>query len=265
VSANGKPSIFDGECTLFHIAAFRNAALGTTADTDINALTDGVLSVSNNHFRLVDAMSLVAAAFMSPTAIRARLDSPSLRIMGRPQILPVNVGVTPVDRGKIMELWRNPLRLPQREEIALQGTANPGTTEVAVGAIIVSPGIAQPPPGQVQWVRATSTGTATSGAWTNVALTFDSSLPSGYYSVVGSEHESANAQLHRLIFPGQVYRPGFTSRTAEGNQSPNLNYFAYLGEMGRFVNDNPFQCEVLCNGADASHVFYFGLVPVASL
>lgn len=250
---------------MFHVAAYRNAALGAVADTEIAALADSVLSISNNHFRLVDAMSLLAACFMSPTAIRARLDSPSLRILGRPQILPVNVGVLPVDRGKVMELWRNPYRLPIREEIAIQATAAPGTTEVGVGLIWVTGGVIQPPPGQVQWVRATSTTAAVAGAWTLLTYTLDASLPSGYFAVVGSEHQSANAQAHRLIFPGQVYRPGFLSRTAEGNQSPNPNYYGYFGEMGRFVNDNPFQVEVLANAADAAHVLYVGLVPVGSL
>lgn len=250
---------------MFHLCAYVKSNMGTVANTDVPALTDSVLSISNNHFRLVDPASLVGAAYLGATAIRGRLDSPTLRINGQPYILPVNVGVTPVDRGKYMDLIGTPLGLPSREEIAFQGTANPGTTELATALLWLQYSREPVSPGKVYWVRATSTTAAVSQAWTNLALTFDSALPSGYWAVVGSEHQSTNAIAHRLIFPGKVYRPGFTSRTAEGNLSPHWNYDGSFGELGRFVNDNPFQVEALVNGTDAAHVFYFGLVQVGSL
>lgn len=250
---------------MFHLAAYLKSNLGTTANTDIPALTDSVLAISNNHFRLVDPATLVAGAYLGATAIRGRLDSPTLRISGNPYILPVNVGALPVDRGKWMDLRRAGFVLPTREELAFQASAAPGTTELATGLFWLQYSNEPVAPGKVLWVRATSTTAAVSQTWTNTALVFDSALPSGYWSVVGSEHQSTNAIAHRLIFPGKVYRPGFLSRGSEGNMSPSINYDGSLGEMGRFVNDNPFQVECLVNGTDATHVFYFGLVQVGSL
>lgn len=250
---------------MWHTCAYVKSNLGTTANTDIPALTDSVLAITNNHFRLVDPATLVAGAYLGATAIRGRLDSPTLRIAGNPYILPVNVGVTPVDRGKWMDLRKAGFQLPTREEIAFQATANPGTTELATALFWLQYSVEPVSPGRVLWVRATSTTAAVSQTWTNLSLVFDSALPSGYWAVVGSEHQSSNAIAHRLIFPGKVYRPGYLSRTSEGNLSPLINYDGSLGEMGRFVNDNPFQLEALVNGTDNSHVFYFGLVQVGSL
>jgi hypothetical protein len=249
---------------MFHLAAYFKS-VDTTVNADITALTDSVLTISNNHFRLVDNMQLVGAAAMSATLIRARLDSPTLRIVGNPYILPSNTGVTPVAESRMANLYRYPYPMPPREELAMQATANPGTTENFTGLVWLSLGAVPIPPGRVQWVRITSTTAAVANAWTNIALTFETSLPSGYYSVIGSRAWSTNGQAHRLIFPGQVWRPGYLSKVAAGNQDPPPNYNGDFGELGRFVNDNPFQCEVLCNGTDNSHNLYVGLVPVGSL
>lgn len=251
--------------TNFHLSAYYNSALGTTANTDCAALADSVLTISNNHFRLTDPAQLVMAYFGSPTAIRARLDSPTLRLPGQPYILPVGAAILPGGWPSIADWRKYALNLPQREEIALQATANPGTTEKAVGIIWSQFTYAPAPAGRVQWVRGTSTAAAVADAWTNVALTLDSSLPTGYWCMIGSIHVSTNAIAHRIIFPGQVSRPGNLSLNAEGTRPYFTNFDSSLGEMGRFVNDNPFQTEVLCNSTDSTHTFYFGLVPVAGL
>lgn len=250
---------------MYHLAAYK-AAIDNTVNADVAALSDSVLSISNNHFRLVDPAQLVQAYAGSATLTRARLDSPSLRLMGNPYILPANAGVTPGDFPKIADWRRYPLHLPQREEIAMQAASAVAMgTETFFGLIWCQFTMQPIPAGRVQWVRATSTTAAVSGSWTNLALTFESALPTGTWCMVGSKHQSTNAVAHRVLFPGQLYRPGHLSCTTETRRDWFSNYDGTLGEMGRFVNDNVFQVEALVNGTDNAHVFYFGLVQVGSL
>lgn len=251
---------------MFHIAAYFTASLSTVANLDVPALSDQVLSISNNHFRLVDGMQLLGAAGMSATLQRIRLDSPTLRIQGNPYILPPNVGATPIAEGRFMDLSKYPLQLPVREEVAMQATSGIAMgNENFTGLIVLTPNITPAPPGRIFWVRATSTTTAVVNSWTTLTLTLESALPSGYFSVVGSRVQSTTGQAHRFIFPGQVWRPGNLSVVGLGNRAPDSSWNGAFGEYGRFVNDNPFQMQVLCNAADTAHEIYIGLVQVGSL
>lgn len=250
---------------MFHLAAY-TASVGQTANTDIAALTDSVLTISNGHFRLTDSMQLLAAYAQSATILRARLDSPTLRLPGNPYIRPVNVGAVPISTPRILDLSSNPIALPPREEIALQLTSGLACgTEVATGLIWVSPGYVPAPPGKIQWVRITSTTAAVAAKWTNVALTFETSLPSGYWSVVGLNYQATHAIAARLIFPGMVWRPGYLGNAALGDQPMYEAFNGAFGECGRFVNDNPFQIEVLNTTTDNAHEFYVGIVQVGGL
>lgn len=250
---------------MFHLAGyFLN--IGTIANTDVPAITDGALTISNGHFRLVDNMTLVGAAAMAATITRARLDSPTMRLPGNPYIEPVSLGLLPVNRHQIWDIAFSPYPLPTREEIALQATDGTGTTENLTGLVWLSlGGLHIIPPGRIQWVYLTSVTAAVANAWTTITTTFQTSLPSGYWSVIGSVHASATALAHRLVFPGQYWRPGFMSNALETNYAWHWNYDGTLGEMGRFVNDNPFQVQVLCNAADASHNVKVGIVQVPGL
>jgi hypothetical protein len=250
---------------MFHLAGYF-LSIANVANTDVPAIVDGVLTISNNHFRLVDNMSLVGAATIALTNIRARLDSPTMRLPGNPYIEPVSLGTLPVDRQKIWDISMQPYPLPTREEIALQATDGTGTTEPYTGLIWLSlGGLGVIPPGRIQWVYLTSVTAAVANTWTTIVTTFQTSLPSGYWCVIGSVHSSATALAHRLYFPGQVWRPGFMSNALETNKAWRWNYNGALGEMGRFVNDNPFQVQVLCNATDASHNVKIGLVQVPGM
>jgi hypothetical protein len=251
---------------MFHLAAYSLATNTNAGNVDTPAVTDSVLTISNNHFRLVDNMSLVGAAVASPTIVRARLDSPTLRIPGNPYVIPVNAAAQFVDRQKLMDWSQTPYQLPTREEIALQTTISAAGPEVTNGFIWLSlGGLNNIPPGKPQWIYLTSTTAAVANTWTTLQMTFQTSLPTGYWAVTGSVHQSATALAHRFFFPGQIYRPGFLSHTTEGFKAWRWNYNGALGEMGRFVNDNPPQINVYCTAADAAHNIYLQLVQVGSL
>src|SRR5271166_2818227 len=133
---------------MYHLASYF-LAIANVANTDVPAVTDGVLTISNGHFRLVDQMSLVGAATCAVTLIRSRLDSPTLRLPGNPYIEPGNLALLPVNRQQIMDLSKMPYPLPTREELAIQATDGTGTTEHLSSFIWLSlGGMGSVPPGR---------------------------------------------------------------------------------------------------------------------
>lgn len=250
---------------MFHTAAY-TVAVGQTANTDAPAVPDSVLVITNNHFRTTQPMDLVAAAAMSATLTRARLDSPTMRLLGNPYIVPPQVAATPTAEPRIMDLTSNPYPLPVREEIAIQATsALAMSTEQFFGLIWLRERFTPVPPGRMQWIRLTSTTAAVANVWTQIAVTFETSLPTGTFAVVALRGIGAANIAYRMILPGQIWRPGCLAGVLESNREADLFFNGSLGEYGRFVNDNPPNFEVLSTTTTAVHTIYMGIVQVGSL
>lgn len=249
---------------MYHLAAYQ-AALNTATLTAIQALTDTTLTIVNTGFRLPAQMQLLAAAAQSLTISGAELTSPSLRINGNPEVFPLGASSVALSPVEIQNFTANPFTLPAQEQIDMLMKNSAGGSEQMFGLLWVTNNNIPAPPGTVTWVKLTSTTAAVARTWTNISLTFAQALPVGFWSVVGSWHFSTTGIAHRLIFPGYVWRPGGLSGASVNNIPWRGQTESWLGEMGRFVNDNPFQCEVLCNGTDSTHTLYVGLVKVGSL
>lgn len=246
-----------------HLAAFTEA-IDSTANNDVNFLTDEYLDIINSHARLRTPMNLYAAAAMSASLNRVRIDSPSIRLVGNPFIRPIMQNVTPDPDPDLMDITRNPFKLQVGEEIALQATAAPAMTERFTGLLWLASGLTAVPAGDVYPVRWQSTTAATANAWSTLVMTLDQAIAPGDYAMVGSEHQSTNAIAHRWIVPDRPNRPGFLSTTDVANRTHKLLYQYGLGQWGRFPNTSLPQPQVLCNAADNAHVGWLYLIRLTS-
>ncbi len=249
---------------MFHVMAYRGT-VADVANTAIAFLQDDVISrnPSTNTAMLPEDMYVYAAAAMSATINRARINCPTFRLITLPQIRPVITGAAPTDFS-VMQLYLDqPLRIPANEEISIEGTSDVGAGgETMTSVLFVGPSLEPLPPGDIWTMRATSTTAATSGAWSTIAYTLSDNLPPGEYALVGSEHISTNAIAHRWIVPNQFYRPGNLSNTALSRRSNWQFTNRQMGTYGRFLNTVLPQCQVLCGGADATHTLFLQLVRV---
>lgn len=248
----------------FHLAGY-TLLIGAVADTDVPVITDDILSVQNGHYILPQNRLLLAAAAMSPTIARAKIVSPTLRQIAPPFIRPIIGAAIPPANPNVMDLTGSPAMLYANEELAIQGTAAPGTTERFTALLWLTTAVENVPIGPPTPLRFTSTGAAVANAWSSLAITFTDTIPSGLYAAVFSEHFSANAIAHRWIFSNQQDRPGFLSAAAVGSRT--YTYIPWLsnGLMGRFRSNDLPRLQVLCNAADASHEGYLWVQRIGNL
>lgn len=247
---------------MYHLAAY-TATIGPTADTDVAALSDDILTIQNSHFVLQQPMLLLAAAAMSATLLRAKLASPTLRQIANPWIRPIIGAAIPGNNANLAIYGDNPLHLPPFQELQVLATSGVAMTERFTGLVFLAD-IAEPnPAGDMYPVRATSTTAATANAWTTLSLTWQDTLPPGVYSMLFSEHQSSNGIAHRWIFPNQLYRPGLPSLSAVTQRLPYASYG--LPKMGTFRSNALPLLQVLCNGADATHEVYAWVVKTGNL
>lgn len=250
---------------MHHLAAYTEL-LGTTADTDIDALTDDILLIQNNHFVPAQDMDLLAAWGGSATLNRFRLAQPTIRQITTPYVRPTNVGVTPLSRPPVADYRRMPFRFYRNEEIQIQATSDIAMgTERFTGLVWLRVATVVPPVGAPFTLRGTSSTAAAANAWSTLTTTWQDTPKAGQYAVVGLTVFSTNAIAARLIFENQQWRPGALSVTSIGNIEHEMFHNGGLGEFGRFDAYRMPNVQVLCNGADATHVIHLDIVRVGAL
>lgn len=246
---------------LFHLAAY-TVAIGTTANTDITALTDDILPITNGHFIPPNDYDLIAACVMSPTLTRARLNSGTIRQINPTYIRPITAAAVPGTNPGVMNLRRDPFRVKGQEELALEATSGVAMTERLTGLIWLERRFEAVPVGDVYIIRASSTTAAVANAWTTIALTFETGLPAGRYAIIDSDCQSTNAIAHRFMLDNQFERPGNMSITAVANRKADILTAQMLGKYGEFSTYSLPRCQVLCNSADNAHDLYISVVKI---
>lgn len=238
-------------------------SVDNVANTALNAVSDGIITIQNNNFLPPNDMMILAAYVGSATLTRARLTSPTLRQVTQPQIRPVNVAVLPATNPNVQKFGVTGMRVKGLEELSVQVTSGVAMTENAYAVLCLldrfSPSVA----GDAITLRGTSTTAAVASTWSLLTYTLDDQLPNGTYAIVGSEVISTNAIAHRWTVDNQFFRPGGMSVTSAGNRTIDEQYDGSWGEWGRFKNTSLPRLEVLCNAADATHTIFLKVVKVA--
>lgn len=247
---------------MHHLVAYR-ASVTQNTDTDLTALTDQIMAIQNGHFLPQADMPLLFAAACSANLARARLVSPTFRGITTPFVRPVSAAANFGYPQRLVDYTEENLVARRLEELQV----NVFQTGAAAENVTVILGLLTQreaaPMGSCYTLRGTSTTAATSGAWSDISVTWADILPAGTYAVIGGEVQSSNALAHRIIFENQYFRPGGLSVTGLGNGADKLFRMGGLGTWGRF-NSNAFpNLQVLCAGADAAHEVYLDVVKVS--
>lgn len=251
----------------FHTAAFFQSTAGIVVNQQINALADQLFTIRSNRFLFSQDLQMLYMAVMAADLTNARLDSPKLRNITNPFMLPVGNAVVPGTEPRVADLQREPLTLPANEELALQVTEATvlGSNITGIFGARISD---QPiPGGSVFTLRGTAAGPAVVNTWTDIGdITFTNTLQAGQYAIVGAMVYSATGQGFRINFQGvdgQLERPGGIMGAAEDVQTHRIFRQGRLGLWGTFDNIILPRVEVLANAADAAFVIYWDLIPIS--
>lgn len=244
---------------MHHIAAYYES-IAQNAENDLAPVTDGQLSIFNNHFVAQKNTSLIGMGAASVNIQYARLITPTIRAMTSEFIRPVNQALNFGMPQRYHDLYDNPLTIKATEEIQINGIQTGAAAEVMCAFIVLDVVRTPRPAGQIITMRGTSTTAAVAGAWTTIAMTWHDVLPPGNYAVVGMTHRSANGLCARLIMDQLFWRPGAPSITAFGNDVHPRFRLGGLGVWGNFNAWAMPSVEVLAGAADAAHEVYLDIV-----
>ena len=239
-------------------------SIAQNVEVDVDALADGIVTISNNHFQPLERLKLAFACAASANVARVRVSTPSIQRYTSPFIRPLSNAVGWGVPQRVQDFRNLGFSLPALEEItvtALQTGAGAERVWVGVGAMIQD---RPAPAGPVYTLRGASTTAAVANVITPISVTWQNQLPAGQYAIVGCQVQSATGLFFRLNIQGFAYRPGGASLTTIGSDPHELFLPNGLGEWGRFSNTAMPSLEVLCNAADALHEIYLQVVPLMS-
>jgi len=247
----------------FTLVGWHESVDASTALTKIAALADPHIRVEGDNIIVPSLNQLCFTYAVGTGLIRAQLDSPSLRRLLLYDINPVDPNAEPAYTVAVQTPHRfnSPYPLDVNEPLSC-AVLNTGTQWTTV-LVWLSDGALTPVTGDFLTVRATGSTTLSPYEWTNVAITFDQTLPAGRYAVVGFRYQSTNAIAGRLVFPGYAWRPGLIGIDTDYESPITIFRNGGLGIWGEFEHNTPPTVDCLARGADTSEIFHFDLLKVA--
>lgn len=245
---------------MFTIAAWSASVAANAALTNVTpALGESHIRVVGNYLYVPSWAPNVGGAYAcGVTPVQAQLRSPSIRNIFNQNIVPMGGAVAPGSPQFILDRFSNPIPLVAAEPIEALIMAGAGAQVNTIIAWFCDGPIA-PVKGDIRTILATGSAAGVAHTWTNTILTFQDTLPSGQYQLVGIQAYSTTMQAVRALIPGQFGRPGTLGMQAQ-TDIPYVNFIdGGLGVWGTFMHDNPPTLDVLCNAADAANTMFFYL------
>lgn len=234
-----------------------------TGLTKMTALADEHVTVSGDDITVPELNRILGAAFLDPDGIAAQLQSPSLRRLVNPDVMPLWTGTNfNHTMPPYHDFKENPIELVRSEKLNAL-IDNDGNAAYGVGLVWLADGTPIPVTGQIRTLKCTMTGGATAYAWTNQALTLSQTLPAGRYGVVGMQIRPASVDqmiAARLSFVGGAWRPGIIAGVSMIDRRPEIFRNGKLGIWGEFEFDQPPTCDYLTIGATGAIQVFLDLI-----
>lgn len=255
-------TLFSGRFTVHHTIGWRLSSADTVA-TDLTPVPDTIMAIQNGHFMPQKDMFIQCAYAGAAGLNRARFISPTFRQITTPWIRPINLAIVPLDEANIADYRQNPLRIRGLEELQLEGTQTTGGAAVIVGMACISSGPLTPSPaGDIYTMRGTGTTTVTAGAWSLCPITWQDTLPTGLYAVVGANFIGTTCIAGRLVFEEQWERAGGLGQSLTSGAGPKMFDKGGMGIWGRFNANRMPAVEFLCNAADTAQEIFLDFIRI---
>lgn len=252
---------------MFHLLAFGGVKTDSTANEAAPGVVDpGWTLNAQNRYISPKRLRAFAATIMNDTITAARINAPSLRNLGLPEIYPGTVSDDPATEPLVAYFGENAPEIQATEGFGLDSSNGASTVDRVHAGLWVRDTIDPIPSGKKFTITGTSTQTLLLDAWTTGTITFGQELPFGTYGVIGMASVCNDAYLARLVFPGNTFwRPGCANGMAYSNiDFRQLFRSGVLGLWGTFISTQPPQLELIGNAAGAeTATVYLDLVAIS--
>ncbi|HVI11027.1 MAG TPA: hypothetical protein VND65_22270 [Candidatus Binatia bacterium] len=261
---------------MFHMEAFSSSLTTGTAQAfqQLNYVNVGnIIPPLNNGLNIPNQLRYLHSVFpLGVSMTMCRPQTPAFLPWPYWTLGPVNRGTTFESPPRVWDFSRNPIALNPTDELDIFAAQNSGGAETDYVAVNMSDGqLVAAPQGRMFTVHGTAAVTLNASAWTTVSWTFDQTIPSGRYAIIGGRCFAAHGKFWRII-PTEApnYRPGgHMVQTYDALDAHGQRGWDYLGQTGQnwgvWVYTNSYimpQCELFSTSADTAEEIFFDMVLV---
>lgn len=231
---------------MHHLLAFSSAPGNVSTYTQVNAVADQLYTRQNNEYQVPVRSWIPWYAGGCANGTAMRLFTPSLRLRGNPQVVPLGTATFLSSYPQYVDMSENPLQLVEEENLRVEVIHPSSDSDIARCFVAVAQrrptkNINYPAP---RWVRATTSVTAVAEGWSSLgALVFDDVLEGGSYAVYGMNVVQSTVLASRLVFQNQHERPGCLGCASVNDIPMPLHSMMELGLLGVFDTYSPPQLE----------------------
>lgn len=226
---------------MIHLAGFCSKTAVTTIDqfVTVPAMLDGYLAVSNDAIRLPRQMRLVWHHVQSFNLRDARIVASQLRDIGPYYLQPISRTVNSLSiYGVPFRTYGHDVTLLQDDEISVEGMVD-DSGDTIYALLLLGDGNYSVPSRRTGILRFFSNLNGPSKTWVQSKLTPLDQIPSGRYMVIGGVTQwpkvlSGSPVAWRLVFDGQISRPGAMTRLDVDNPISPMFRCGSLGVWGTF-------------------------------
>ena len=246
----------------FTLVAWYQALTGAQTLVAIDAVSDPHLRAVGKDVWVPAALPMMGGCHVLGVVLTAvRVESPTLRVLTPIDIIPFDIATEPESPPKAFLQFHSPVTVGGTEALNIKVTTTGDSAPVGLAWLCDGP--LTPVTGEIFTVKCTSATTLTAYKWTNGALTFAQSLPSGRYQVVGMRAKSATLIAARLVLSGYAWRPGCIGCDAYNDEERVEFRHGRTGAWGEFDHDVPPTVDFLSADADTSEEVWLDLIKIA--
>lgn len=241
---------------MHHLLAFAGSVAQNAALANVPAIVDQYMTQYNSTTYTAPKNKRILRSYaMGDSITQIRFDSPLLRLIGPPQVQPIDVAVEPSTLPPVNKYDKNAMTLVENDPLGmLCSRTGSGAANVYV-LHWLSDNIPQVISGPTIAVRATFTATLTTNSWVAATLTFDQQLPPGKYGIVGMSAVCGDLLAARLNLPDSPERPGCLAQDLDSQWDWEWFRRGNFGDYGEFQSFAAPTVELLGHTAGAETGF----------
>lgn len=250
-----------------HLLAFAGSVANGVTLANVPTVYDPYFTqVNTTQYTHRDSKRIVRTYIRAADASIALIVSPFLRLIGPPNIQPIQTSAAPSDLPPINKFDGSALTLPALDPIELQVSRAGAGADVVQGLLWM----ADSPPQKIDRpcfpIRATAAITlTTTGSWVAGSITLPQSLPTGKYRVLGMSAQGTGLFAARLVFPDNQERPGVLAQQAAGEFDHEWFRRGAFGEYGVFDSVSPPSLECMGYAAGSAQTIWLDVERVGNI
>lgn len=249
----------------YHMLAFAGSVAQNAVLANVPLLVDNYVSQQGSAYVFRESLKILGIYCQIDSGTNAQLFTPRFREMGPNSIVPISTSAAPPNLPPVyLPEGNGPLVTPL-DPFNVQVSRTGAGAANCYSLLWVSDRAPTRDYRECRTLRATSATVFADATWTQGTFTFDQTLPSGRYDILGMDIYGTNLLAARLVFPDGQAKPGVIAQQSIAEYNWQYWRFGNQGVLGSFDSTAIPYIEMMGTGVGTTQTLLLDLVRVGDV